>query len=106
MAKLAGGKAVGRKTGAVLSQNAIPFLLHLADNPGWHAPSRVAKAIGAQTKWVPTTVSRLRKAGLLEIEATGRRAGRTTHQIRLTTRGERVAGLLRPVVAILDPGAN
>lgn len=86
----------------VLSQNAIPFLLHLSTNSGWHTPTRVAKAIGAQTKWVSTTVARLKKAGLLEIEATGKRAGRTTHQVRLTPRGEEIVTLLQPLVAILE----
>lgn len=71
-------------------------------NPGWHTPTRVAKAIGAQTKWVPTTVAPLKKAGLIEIEATGKRAGRTTHQVRLTARGEKVAALLQPVLTMLD----
>lgn len=89
----------------MLRQNAIPFLFYLADNEGWHAPSSIAKEIGAQTKYVGGTVSRLAAAGLVECQPAGTVAGRPTQRICLTPGGEALVEKLKPVLDQLEAPA-
>lgn len=95
-------RSPGRRAAQVLSRNAIPFMLELGRSDEWQSPTKVARAIGAQTKWAGMTVARLRKAGLIDVRTSGRRAGRTTREICLTMRGRQVSALLEELVGRLE----
>lgn len=94
--------AAGKKTAAIMRQNAIPFLLTLADSKVWSVPSHIASEMGTSTRWTQTTVHRLSAADLVETRVTGTRGIRTTREIRLTPKGLRVAKLLRALVEELE----
>lgn len=99
-------EAPGRRTAVILRQNAIPFLLALRDEATWCTPSHVARKMGAQTRWMQTTVSRLQAAGLIDVRDTGRRGDRATREVNLTKRGARLCKALDSVVEELEPNGG
>lgn len=93
----------GRRTADILRQNAIPFLLYLSSNPGWHPPTKIAKAIRGAPRHAVGTAERLHEAGLVDIEPAGTRGDKGTFRIRSTDKGREVAELMQPVVGVFEP---
>lgn len=94
--------ARGRKTAAVLGQNAIPFLIELAREKGPRPPTKVAESIDGDPKYAIALAERLAEEGLVDLKVAGKVAGKTTHLVSITSRGRQFLTLMDPVVRFFE----
>jgi predicted ArsR family transcriptional regulator len=92
----------GRKAAEILRQTRLSILLYLESKGDWVVPKMLAEELGIGTNRLRQTLVRLRREGLIELEDTGKRAGKTTRRLRLTAKGTAVARHLLPAVLLLE----
>ena len=92
----------GKVAAQILRQNAMPFLLQLAEMEGARTPTAIVRAIGAETKYATATANRLRRSGLVDSVPGEIVAGKPTQKVKLSSRGRDVVGLLGPLVDFLE----